>query len=112
MSVSMSLSLLVPLSERGFVRRENAIPYIMGANITTFIDTFFAALLLNNAVGIQIVLAAMFSIFLVSLLVLTMVFGRYERWMLAFIQWVTASNRHLMGFILLIFLVPLVLMLL
>jgi len=112
MSVSMSLSILVPLSNRGFVRRENAIPYIMGANITTFIDTFFAALLLNNAVGIQIVLAAMFSIFLVSLLVLAMVFGRYERWMLAFIQWVTTSNRHLMGFILLIFLVPLVLMLL
>ena len=39
MSVSVSLSILVPLSQRGFVRRENVIPYIMGANITTFIDT-------------------------------------------------------------------------
>ena len=48
MSVSVSLSILVPLSHRGFVRRENVIPYIMGANITTFIDTLLAAVLLNN----------------------------------------------------------------
>ena len=39
MSVSLSLSILVPLSMRGYVRRENVIPYVMGANITTFIDT-------------------------------------------------------------------------
>jgi sodium-dependent phosphate cotransporter len=112
MSVSMSLSILVPLSSRGFVRRENAIPYIMGANITTFIDTLFASLLLNNPVGFQIVMAAMISTFLVSLLFLAVIFQRYERWMLAFIQWVTTSNRHLMVFILLIFVVPLILMLL
>jgi Na+/phosphate symporter len=48
MSVSVSLSLLVPLSARGFVRRENVVPYIMGANITTFIDTLLAAVLLNT----------------------------------------------------------------
>jgi sodium-dependent phosphate cotransporter len=111
MSVSMSLSLLVPLSERGFVRRENAIPYIMGANVTTFIDTLFASLLLNNPIGTQIVLAAMLSIFLVSLLVLSMVFQRYERWMLALVQWVTTSSRHLLIFILLIFVIPIILFL-
>ena len=48
MSVSVSLSILVPLSQRGFVRRENVIPYIMGANITTFVDTLLAADLLKN----------------------------------------------------------------
>jgi len=30
MSVSVSLSILVPLSNRGIIRRENVIPYIMG----------------------------------------------------------------------------------
>jgi Na+/phosphate symporter len=45
MSVSLSLSILVPLSNRGFIRRENVIPYIMGANITTFVDTLLAAAL-------------------------------------------------------------------
>jgi hypothetical protein len=47
-SVSVSLSLLVPLSTRGYVRQENIIPYIMGANITTFDDTLIAAALLGN----------------------------------------------------------------
>ena len=58
MSVSVSLSILVPLSHRGFVRRENVIPYIMGANITTFIDTLLAAVLLNNHAAVSVVLAA------------------------------------------------------
>jgi CRP-like cAMP-binding protein len=44
LSVSVSLSILVPLSAKGLVRRENTLPYIMGANITTFIDTLVAAL--------------------------------------------------------------------
>src|SRR5262245_13095255 len=45
LSVSVSLSILVPLSAKGLVRRENTLPYIMGANITTFIDTLVAALI-------------------------------------------------------------------
>jgi Na+/phosphate symporter len=56
MSVSVSLSILVPLSARGFVRRENVIPYIMGANITTFIDTLLAAVLVNHPGAVQIVM--------------------------------------------------------
>jgi hypothetical protein len=56
MSVSLSLAILVPLSAQGFVRRENVIPYIMGANITTFIDTLLAAVLLDNPPAFTIVL--------------------------------------------------------
>jgi len=39
--------ILVPLTS-WFVRRENVIPYIMGANITTLIDTLLAAVLLTT----------------------------------------------------------------
>jgi sodium-dependent phosphate cotransporter len=56
MSVSVSLGLLVPLSARGYIRQENAIPYIMGANITTFIDTLIAAALLANPAAVAVVL--------------------------------------------------------
>jgi len=62
MSVSISLSLLVPLSQRGFIRSENVIPYIMGANVTTFIDTLLAAVLLNNPAAFTVVLVEMISI--------------------------------------------------
>lgn len=110
MSVSLSLAILVPLSARGFVRRENVIPYIMGANITTFVDTLFAAVLLNNPPAFTIVLVEMVSITLISLLILATVYRRYERWLLKTVSWLTASRRNVALFVATIVLVPLVLM--
>jgi hypothetical protein len=111
MSVSVSLSILVPLSNRGFIRRENVIPYIMGANITTFVDTLLASVLLNNPPAFTVVFVEMFSISLVSIIVLATMYHRYERTMLSFVSWVTASNRNLALFMATIFAIPIVLML-
>ncbi len=111
MSVSVSLSILVPLSHRGFVRRENVIPYIMGANITTFIDTLLAAVLLNNPPAFTVVLAEMASITIVSILILAFIYQRYARAMLHFAGWVTANNRNLTFFMVSILLVPVILLL-
>jgi sodium-dependent phosphate cotransporter len=111
MSVSVSLSILVPLSNRGFIRRENVIPYIMGANITTFIDTLLASVLLNNQMAFTIVLVQMVSITLVSSVILFTAYRRYERGMLDFVTWVTVDNRNLALFTITIFVVPLILML-
>ena len=55
--MSVALTVLVPLASKGYVKREEAIPYIMGANITTLADTLVAAMLLGNPVAVQIVLA-------------------------------------------------------
>jgi len=79
MSVSVSLSMLIPLSNRGFIRQENVTPYIMGANVTTFIDTLVAAGLLANPEAITIVLVQMVSVTLVSLTVLFLAFPTYDR---------------------------------
>jgi Na+/phosphate symporter len=111
MSVSVSLSILVPLSARGFVRRENIIPYIMGANITTFIDTLLAAVLLQNPSALTIVLAEMLSVTTISVLILVLFYGWFQRGVLALVEWTTATNRNLALFILTIFLVPIILML-
>jgi len=112
MSVSISLSLLVPLSQRGFVRRENVIPYIMGANITTFIDTLLAAVLLNNPDAFTVVLVEMVSITVVTLIILTDFYRPYLRLSLKFTSWVTSSNRHLAIFITTILITPVILMML
>lgn len=109
MSVSVSLSILVPLSQRGFVRRENVIPYIMGANITTFIDTLLAAVLMKNPAAFTIVLAEMLSITIISILILTFIYRRYERAMLRVVAWITDDNRHLALFMCAILIVPLIL---
>lgn len=83
----------------------------MGANITTFIDTLLAAVLLNNPPAFTIVLAEMFSIMIVSAIILAIAYRRYERGMLRFVGWVTARNRNLLAFMATIFVLPIALML-
>lgn len=112
MSVSISLSILVPLSHRGFVRRENVIPYIMGANVTTFIDTLLAAMLLDNPAAFTIVLVEIVSITVVAGLILSTIYQPYQRAMLSFVGWVTANHWHLTIFMIGLLLVPLGLLLL
>lgn len=110
MSVSVSLSILVPLSQRGFVRRENVIPYIMGANITTFIDTLLAAVLLNNPPAFTVVFAEMLSITIVSIFILAFIYRPFNDSMLGAVNWVVSDNRHLAIFMIAIFIVPLILL--
>jgi hypothetical protein len=109
MSVSVSLSILVPLSHRGFVRRENVIPYIMGANITTFIDTLLAAVLLNNHAAVSVVMAEMLGVAISAMIILLLFFRSYERWALNFVHWVTERNVNLALFMFGIFIIPLIL---
>lgn len=111
MSVSVSLSILVPLSQRGFVRRENVIPYIMGANITTFIDTLLAAVLLNNPAAFTVVLIEMVSITIVSLIILTLFYRIYQEKLLDFVNGISENNRNLAIFMGAIFIVPIILLL-
>ncbi|HEX6386835.1 MAG TPA: hypothetical protein VF177_19390 [Anaerolineae bacterium] len=112
MSVSVSLSILVPLSQRGFIRRENVIPYIMGANITTFVDTLLAAVLLNNPEAFTVVLVEMLSITIVSLIILALFYGFYEEAMLNLVSKITANNRNLAIFMMTILIVPIILLML
>lgn len=110
MSVSVSLAILVPLSHRGFVRRENVIPYIMGANITTFVDTLLAAVLLDNPEAFTVVLVEMLSIAIISTIILITIYRPYQKAILNWVEWITSDNRHLAGFMFIILLVPIVLL--
>jgi sodium-dependent phosphate cotransporter len=110
LSVSLSLSLLVPLSARGYVRRENAIPYIMGANITTIVDTLLATVVLGSSDALSVVLASMLGVTLVSIVILLLFFRRYERATLSLVEWATATNRNVAFFMVAIMVVPLVLL--
>lgn len=110
LSVSVSLSVLVPLSVRGYIRRENVIPYIMGANITTFIDTLVAALLLNNPPAFTVVLVEMASVTIVSLFILIVMYRSFERAVLRAVEIIGNSRRNLTIFLLVIVAIPLALM--
>ena len=111
MSVSLSLSILVPLSARGFVRRENVIPYIMGANITTFIDTLLAAVLLNNPSAFTIIFVEMAGITIISAMILLLIYRYYQSAILKITSRITADNRNLALFMISIFILPILLIL-
>jgi len=99
LSVTVSLSLLVPLSARGYIRKENAIPYIMGANVTTLVDTLFAAALLGSPLGISVVLTLMVGVCLVSLVILLVVFRPYVRLLVGLTNWIAGGRRNLVLFL-------------
>jgi Na+/phosphate symporter len=106
MSVSVSLSLLVPLSARGYIRRENIIPYIMGANITTFDDTLIAAALLANPAGVTVVMVQMVSVAIVSMFILLLIFRIYERLINQLVSHIGNRRRYLVFYLLLTLGIP------
>jgi Na+/phosphate symporter len=111
LSVSVSLSILVPLSAKGLVRRENTLPYIMGANITTFIDTLVAALLQGGPAAFTIVLVEMVSVTIFSLLTLLLFYRSFERGILRTQELILLNNRTLGAFLCVMLIVPLILLL-
>jgi Na+/phosphate symporter len=111
LSVSVSLALLVPLSARGLVRRENTLPYIMGANITTFIDTLVAALIVGGPPAFVIVLVEMASVALLSVLVLVACYRPFQRAILSAQELIIRSNRTLGAFLCIMLVVPRILLL-
>lgn len=111
LSVSVSLSVLVPLAGRGYVRREHVIPYIMGANISTFVDTLVAALLIQVPVAFTIVLTEMLAVAAVSVLVLATCYGPYHRMLLKLNALVTDSPPKFSLFVAFLGAMPLVLFL-
>jgi hypothetical protein len=106
LSVSVALTLLVPLASRGYVKRREAIPYIMGANITTLADTLVAAMVLGNAVAVQIVLAQAIAVAIISLLFLVFAYRPLIEAVMRLDEWVVASNRRLWLFVTAFFLLP------
>ena len=95
MSVSLSVTILVPLALKGYVRRDRVIPYVMGANIATWIDTPLAALLLDSARAFTVVLTEMITGGLISLVVLVFFYGRYTRLILGAAHAASGSRRNI-----------------
>lgn len=110
MSVSLSVTILVPLSLKGYVKRDNIIPYVMGANIATWIDTLFAALLLDSPRAFTIVFVEMVTGAAVSLFVLLLLYEPYKRVILRLAHEATKDRRGFAVFLCAIFVVPVVLL--
>ena len=81
----------------------------MGANISTFVDTVIAALLLRNPAAANLVLLQMLSVSLISLLVLLTFFKRFQRYILAAALWLNEQKIRLLFFVAVLLGTPLIL---
>jgi solute carrier family 34 (sodium-dependent phosphate cotransporter) len=106
LSVSVALTVLIPLAVKGYVRRDEALPYIMGANITTLADTLVVAMLQRNPVAAQIVLAEAIGVTLVSLAILVFWYQPVKRSVIRLDDYLVASNRRLLAFVAVLFVLP------
>jgi solute carrier family 34 (sodium-dependent phosphate cotransporter) len=110
LSVSVALTVLVPLAAKGLVKREEALPYIMGANITTLADTLVVAMLQPTPDAAQVVLAEAIGVTIVSLLILAFVYKPVQRSVLRLDDYLVSSNRRLAVFVGALFLMPIALL--
>jgi solute carrier family 34 (sodium-dependent phosphate cotransporter) len=111
LSVSVALTVLVPLAVKGYIKRDEALPYIMGANITTLADTLVVAMLQPTPVAAQIVLAEAIGVTIVSLVILAFFYAPVKRSVLALDDWLVAKNRRLGLFVGGLFVLPIALLL-
>jgi hypothetical protein len=110
LSVSVALTVLVPLAAKGLVKREEALPYIMGANITTLADTLVVAMLQPTAGAAQVVLAEAIGVTVVSLFILAFVYKPVQRSVLRLDDYLVSSNARLAMFVGTLFLMPILLL--
>ncbi|MEA3341396.1 MAG: hypothetical protein U9R15_15635, partial [Chloroflexota bacterium] len=112
MSVSISVGILVPLSTRGYIRRENIVPYIMGANISTLVDTLFAAALVGDPRAVTVVATHMVCAIIVSLPLILLAYRPYVWAISSALDWIIRGRINFAIFLGSIFLIPVVLILL
>ena len=106
LSVSVALTVLIPLAVKGYVRRDEALPYIMGANITTLADTLVVAALQTDPVAAQIVLAEAIGVTLVSVAILAIWYQPVKRAVINLDDYLVGSYRRLAVFVAILFLLP------
>ncbi len=104
-SVSISIGILVPLYNMGYLERSNLIPYIMGASVATFISHFVAAMLLESSVAFNVVLAAAISSILITLIFLYF-YDWYSEIVKRTINFILLRIRVLVLFVVLLLILP------
>jgi solute carrier family 34 (sodium-dependent phosphate cotransporter) len=109
MSVSVALTVLVPLVTKKYVKREHIFPYIMGANITTLGDTLLAAFLLQNPAAVRVVLASIVGSTIVSLVILALFYPQTRSLIWRFQRRMVGSKTRLAGFTAALFILPIAL---
>ena len=109
LSVSVALTLLVPLVAKGYLKREDTLPYIAGANITTLADTLVLAMLTGNADATRVVLASTVGVTAWTLVLIGLAYPTVRRAALGVARSSVSSRPRLALFLGILFSVPITL---
>lgn len=111
LSVSVALSILVPVVAKGYVRREQILPFIAGANITTLFDTFVVAVLLGHPAGPAIVLSLATGVTAWTVLLLWLAYQPTRALVFNFQAIALETRTRLLVFVVVLFAIPTVMLL-
>jgi len=78
MSLSISVTILLPLYLRKVIDRKILIAYILGANISTLFDTLFLGIMTKSTLGINVILTFLLSVCL-AVGIYTLIFKVYYK---------------------------------
>ncbi len=105
----MALTVLVPAVAKGYFRRRQVMPYIMGANITTLGDTLLTAFLVGRLDAVHVVLAELMTITVITVVLLAFFYETLQVQVTRLTDWILDSRPRLVAFIATLFVIPLVL---
>jgi len=108
-SVAFSLGVVVPLYNRGHIERTEIMPFVLGANIGTLVDTLLVAVALDSRVGVRIVLAVLAAGTAVSVVALLW-YPRYSAAVARVQTEIVGRPAYFTAFLLSLLLVPLALL--
>jgi sodium-dependent phosphate cotransporter len=115
MSVSVALTILVPLVAKGYVKREDLIPYIVGADLGTLVDKLIVAFIVGIGVKnhnlaespVRIILAEIIGTAAVGLFIMTFVYKPFRSAIWKFQRQMLKSKPRLAAFTGSLLLIPL-----
>ncbi|MFC3958982.1 sodium:phosphate symporter [Halovivax cerinus] len=110
-SVAFSLGVIVPLYNRGHVKRGEIVPFVLGANLGTLVDTLVVAVALNTSVGVLTVLTVLASGTVTSALALAY-YAPYSRAIDGVQNRIIGNRSYFLGVLLSLLLVPILLIVL
>ncbi len=110
-SVAFSLGVIVPLYNRGHIKRNEIIPYVLGANIGTLVDTLIVAVALNTPVGVATVALLLAISFVVSMIPMAF-YSKYTRIIDSTQSELVNDLFYFIGFLVTLLIVPILLIVL
>jgi solute carrier family 34 (sodium-dependent phosphate cotransporter) len=112
LSVSVALTVLVPLVAKGYVKREHLIPYIVGADLGTLVDKLLVAFIAGVGAAhphapVRIILAELVGTGLMGLIIMSLLYMPFRRAVWKFQRQMIKTKPRLAAFTAALFVVPL-----